>query len=107
MLSTSVIATSAAGMILPVSALAFARPRTTNPPHRGDTTMRSTFRAVTRSRSMPAVLAVAAVVAIATNALPRANPWGAGAGKAKVAGRYAEVNGIKLYYEIHGSGKPV
>jgi pimeloyl-ACP methyl ester carboxylesterase len=33
--------------------------------------------------------------------------WGEGAGKAKSAGRYAEVNGMSLYYEIHGKGRPV
>ena len=27
--------------------------------------------------------------------------------QAKVKGQYADVNGIKLYYEIHGSGKPL
>src|SRR6185369_11234117 len=29
------------------------------------------------------------------------------ANKEKHAGQYAEVNGITLYYEIHGEGKPV
>jgi len=33
-------------------------------------------------------------------------PWGAGAGQAG-AGRYAEVNGLRLYYEVHGSGRPL
>jgi len=34
-----------------------------------------------------------------------AGPWG---GKtSKTVGDYAEVNGIKLYYEIHGKGKPL
>src|SRR5258708_14796662 len=27
--------------------------------------------------------------------------------QAKMKGQYAEVNGIKLYYEIHGTGKPL
>src|SRR2546430_706224 len=31
-------------------------------------------------------------------------PWG---GKNKVTGKYADVNGIKLYYEIHGTGHPL
>src|SRR5262245_13656960 len=31
-------------------------------------------------------------------------PWG---GTAKTVGDYADVNGIKLYYEIHGKGKPL
>ena len=30
--------------------------------------------------------------------------WGS---KTKVAGQYADVNGIKLYYEIHGTGAPL
>src|SRR5437867_13250607 len=32
---------------------------------------------------------------------------GAGGGKTNGAGHYADVNGIKLYYEIHGSGRPL
>ena len=31
-------------------------------------------------------------------------PWG---GKSEVTGKYADVNGIKLYYEIHGTGHPL
>src|SRR5436853_4390 len=31
-------------------------------------------------------------------------PWGA---KSEVTGKYAEVNGIKLYYGIHGTGHPL
>src|SRR5437762_13035917 len=31
-------------------------------------------------------------------------PWG---GKSEVTGKYAEVNGINLYYEIHGTGHPM
>ena len=33
--------------------------------------------------------------------------WTDEANKEKHVGQYAEVNGIKLYYEIHGEGKPV
>jgi pimeloyl-ACP methyl ester carboxylesterase len=36
-----------------------------------------------------------------------AGPWGGEAGKGTTNGRYAEVNGINLYYEIHGSGRPL
>jgi pimeloyl-ACP methyl ester carboxylesterase len=36
-----------------------------------------------------------------------AGPWGGGAGNGTTNGRYAEVNGINLYYEIHGSGRPL
>src|SRR5438270_507472 len=31
-------------------------------------------------------------------------PWG---GKSEVVGKSADVNGIKLYYEIHGTGHPL
>jgi pimeloyl-ACP methyl ester carboxylesterase len=34
----------------------------------------------------------------------QANPWG---GTGTSAGQYADVNGIRLYYEIHGSGRPI
>ena len=30
-----------------------------------------------------------------------------GTTKTKAAGKYAEVNGINLYYEIHGAGRPL
>jgi pimeloyl-ACP methyl ester carboxylesterase len=66
--------------------------------------------AVTLSRSMLriiAVLTVAGVIAVASYAHAQANPSGVGTGNAKGTGRYADVNGIKLYYEIHGSGRPV
>src|ERR1700694_2074562 len=31
----------------------------------------------------------------------------AGGGKSEGVGKYADVNGIKLYYEIHGTGHPL
>jgi len=31
-------------------------------------------------------------------------PWG---GKTNGVGKYADVNGTKLYYEIHGTGRPL
>jgi pimeloyl-ACP methyl ester carboxylesterase len=34
------------------------------------------------------------------------NPWAAPAGT-KAEGHYAEVNGVRLYYELHGSGRPL
>src|SRR2546430_2535597 len=40
----------------------------------------------------------------AKQAKPDAGPWGSGK---KMAGTYAQVNGISLYYEIIGSGKPL
>src|SRR5688572_28324704 len=51
----------------------------------------------------------AAMVAIAGFLVPaqiQAQTPGA-AVQGKVRGQYAEVNGIKLYYEIHGAGKPL
>jgi pimeloyl-ACP methyl ester carboxylesterase len=70
--------------------------------------MRSRSRAGRPTRNMSAVLA-AGVLAIWTSAQAQDNraaqgPWG---GKTKGNGKYAEVNGIKLYYEIHGAGKPL
>lgn len=35
-----------------------------------------------------------------------AGPWGGDAGQSG-GGRYADVNGINLYYEIHGKGRPL
>jgi pimeloyl-ACP methyl ester carboxylesterase len=40
-----------------------------------------------------------------TPAGPQTGPGGSGAGKP--SGHYADVNGIKLYYEIHGAGRPL
>ena len=71
--------------------------------------MHSTSRVVTVSKSMTAVLAVAAIIASPMRAQAQVKrdaqgPWG---GKSNGLGHYAEVNGIKLYYETHGAGKPL
>ena len=58
--------------------------------------MCSAWRAITAP-----VLAVAGVITVTASAV------GQGAGRIKPAGRYAVVNGIKLYYEIHGTGRPL
>lgn len=68
----------------------------------------------THSRTTPRLRHATALLAAALVALPAAasaqakreaqGPWG---GKTNGLGRYADVNGIKLYYEIHGSGKPL
>jgi pimeloyl-ACP methyl ester carboxylesterase len=55
--------------------------------------------------SRAAALAVAATVLATTSAHAQAGPLSGGT--EKVAGRYADVNGIKLYYEIHGTGRPL
>jgi pimeloyl-ACP methyl ester carboxylesterase len=52
-------------------------------------------------------LAGAAIAAGPGPGSAQANPWGAGAEKSKGQGQYADVNGIKLYYEVHGAGRPL
>ena len=51
--------------------------------------------------SLNRALVVAAIVAATT--------YGAGYGQQRqeAKGKYAEVNGLKMYYEIHGSGQPL
>ncbi|HZI21084.1 MAG TPA: alpha/beta hydrolase [Gemmatimonadales bacterium] len=49
--------------------------------------------------SVAAALAVAGVRAFALSAQAQTAP--------KATGQYADVNGIKLYYEIHGTGRPL
>ena len=46
--------------------------------------------------------ATAAATAVAQNA---GGPWAGPPGTA--SGKYADVNGIKLYYEVHGAGRPL
>jgi pimeloyl-ACP methyl ester carboxylesterase len=71
--------------------------------------MRSNFRALTFSREPAIILAVAAMIALPTYAEAQAKPVAQGAwgGKTNGQGRYANVNGIKLYYETHGIGRPL
>lgn len=71
--------------------------------------MHSTSRAVTVPNGMAAVLAVAAILASPMSARAQVKPdaQGAWGGKTNGLGHYAEVNGIKLYYETHGAGKPL
>src|SRR5688500_10525758 len=66
-----------------------------------ETTMFAQFR--TRFNGPAAALLLLAALATARDSLAQPNPWG---GK-KGPGQYADVNGIKLYYEIHGVGKPL
>ena len=70
--------------------------------------MRSVSSAVNFPQKVAALLSVAAILAAAPPVLLQAQvrrnaqgPWG---GKTNGAGHYADVNGIKLYYEIHGTG---
>ena len=70
--------------------------------------MRIASRAFTFA-NMAAVLAVAAMISLPMHAPAQARPtaqgpWG---GRTNGAGHYADVNGIKLYYETHGTGRPL
>jgi len=71
--------------------------------------MRSPSRAVALSQSMAAVLAVAALVTapMRAQAPARRDAQGAWGGQTKGVGHYADVNGIKLYYETAGTGRPL
>ena len=55
-------------------------------------------------RTLP--LLAAALVAAVPGAHAQ-DQRGAGAGNRKAPGQYAEVNGIRLYYETHGTGRPL
>ena len=68
-----------------------------------------TSRALTLSRNLvPALIAVTIAAApIHTQAQVKKTAQGAWGGKTNGAGHYADVNGIKLYYEIHGKGRPL
>src|SRR5262249_36564319 len=69
----------------------------------GDATMPWKHNALRGSRA--SILAAAAMVSLTTSAHAQAGPWSGGT--EKIAGRYADVNGIKLYYEVHGTGRPL
>jgi pimeloyl-ACP methyl ester carboxylesterase len=76
--------------------------------------MRSTSRTAGRSQQIVTTLALAGALALAARSEAQtqaqtqtAGPWGGGAGKHKPEGRYADVNGVHLYYEIHGTGRPL
>ena len=65
--------------------------------------MRSTFRAARLAAHAAVALAITAAAASTLHAQNPQNVWG----NAKASGKYADVNGIKLYYEIHGTGRPL
>src|SRR6266566_6134154 len=75
------------------------------PKLRGDTRMYSATRPTGSSTNIATGIVVAATIAIAAMAHAQAKPAAGDAIKGN--GHYADVNGIKLYYEIHGSGKPL
>src|SRR5437773_10373405 len=71
--------------------------------------MRAPSRAVALPRTIARVLAGAAIIAAPSRAQApvKRTAQGAWGGKTNGAGHYADVNGIKLYYEIHGTGRPL
>src|SRR2546422_2218313 len=71
--------------------------------------MPSPSSAIALPRTIAALLAVAGIIAapIRAQAQVRREAQGAWGGKTNGAGHYADVNGIKLYYETHGTGRPL
>ena len=69
--------------------------------------MQSVSRIASRSSSLAAAIAVAGAISVATDAQAQLSARVAAGDAAKGKGHYADVNGIKLYYEIQGSGKPL
>jgi pimeloyl-ACP methyl ester carboxylesterase len=57
------------------------------------------------TRRSALVFAITASLSAPLVAQTPANPWAGPAGSAP--GRYADVNGVHLYYEIHGEGRPL
>lgn len=69
--------------------------------------MRIITNAFARSRTVATMLAVAGgIIATAQRAHAQAGSPGAAPPTGKSAGRYADVNGLHLYYEIHGDARP-
>src|SRR5947199_3525993 len=71
--------------------------------------MHALSRAVVSRCTIAAVLAGIAILPAPCRAQAPAKRTAQGAwgGKTNGAGHYADVNGIKLYYEIHGTGPPL
>lgn len=68
--------------------------------------MQPASRSISRASTVATVLlAFAGTLAAASNGEAQATSRSADTSRA--AGHYADVNGIKLYYEIHGAGKPL
>src|SRR6266542_1990645 len=75
----------------------------------GEATMHPDSKAITRSNIVAAALAAVAIISLPMHTQAQVKPsaqgpWG---GKTNGAGHYADVNGIKLYYEIQGTGRPL
>src|SRR5258705_5479796 len=69
--------------------------------------MQSVSRIASRSSNLAAAIAVAGAILVATDAQAQLTARVAAGDAAKGKGHYADVNGIKLYYEIQGSGNPL
>src|SRR6058998_126739 len=71
--------------------------------------MRSPSGTSALPQSIAAALAVAAMMAapVRAEAQVKRDAQGAWGGKTNGLGHYATVNGIKLYYETHGTGRPL
>jgi len=69
--------------------------------------MYSVARIATRSSKLVAALAVAGAISVVADAQAQVSASVVGGDPVKGKGHYADVNGIKLYYEIQGSGKPL
>jgi pimeloyl-ACP methyl ester carboxylesterase len=80
-----------------------------SPTPKGETAMRSISRSATFSQNVAVVLAGAVLIAAPTGvgAQVKRDAQGAWGGKTNGVGHYADVNGIKLYYESIGTGKPL
>jgi len=76
---------------------------------RGETAMRSYSKSLAFPWSGVAALAVAAIIAAPTRPQAQVRPTAQGAwgGNTNGVGHYADVNGIKLYYETLGTGRPL
>ena len=67
--------------------------------------MHSAARSARRFSNLAAALVAAGALSVAGGAQAQITPPSGDV--VKGAGRYADVNGIKLYYELHGAGKPL
>src|SRR6185503_16864453 len=69
--------------------------------------MQSASRIASRYSNLAAAIAVAGAISVAADARAQSSARVGAGDAAKGKGHYADVNGIKLYYEIEGSGKPL
>ncbi len=79
--------------------------QSTNP--QPDLTMRITANHLPSCLALLSLLLTGAGLASVAAAQADPSSLADGSGKNKPEGRYADVNGVHLYYEVHGSGKPL